>query len=585
MPFEEKSSGALPRPVPADLKKTRITDEFFGPFLEKLRAVTLPDVLEKFLKDGAVENYRRAARGERGGHAGTPWYHGLICEVIRGASDLLARSPDPETEKKLDEIIDAIAAAQREDGWLHPYDMLVCPGQEWGLFGGNARWQHETYDCGCLIEAGVHHYRATGKTKLLACAVRCADYLAAHIGPPPKWNVTCEHSLAESALLSLEALFSEEPALAERLGAKRGDYLKLALFFIESKGRNENRHQFPPFLQEYAQDHRPAREQREAVGHAVRATLFYTGIAEAARETGVSDYAARVLLEAGLSAGVVLVDPETDRFQLSKTGWFLLNDPATKVNMAFNHDVNYLGFYKLDEALREGRPAGLSALGDWETIYEGLSSLPEQAKKSWFAFDHFYSDHSFDEALAIVFALHPKRILDVGGNTGRWALKCVEYDPDVRVTVADLPQQIGLMQEQTAGKTGADRISGYAVNLLDEASRLPAEPVFDVVWMSQFLDCFSESQIESILCRTAAILAPGSRLCIMETFWDRQRFEPAAFCLTMTSLYFTAMANGNSKMYHSDDFIRIVDRAGLEVESVHDGLGQGHTILVCKRKQ
>ena len=308
-------------------------------------------------------------------------------------------------------------------------------------------------------------------------------------------------------------------------------------------------------------------------------------IAEAARETGVSDYAARVLLEAGLSAGVVLVDPETDRFQLSKTGWFLLNDPATKVNMAFNHDVNYLGFYKLDEALWEGRPAGLSALGDWETIYEGLSSLPEQAKKSWFAFDHFYSDHSFDEALAIVFALHPKRILDVGGNTGRWALKCVEYDPDVRVTVADLPQQIGLMQEQTAGKTGADRISGYAVNLLDEASRLPAEPVFDVVWMSQFLDCFSESQIESILCRTAAILAPGSRLCIMETFWDRQRFEPAAFCLTMTSLYFTAMANGNSKMYHSDDFIRIVDRAGLEVESVHDGLGQGHTILVCKRKQ
>ena len=286
MPFEEKSSGALPRPVPADLKKTRITDEFFGPFLEKLRAVTLPDVLEKFLKDGAVENYRRAARGERGGHAGPPWYHGLICEVIRGASDLLARSPDPETEKKLDEIIDAIAAAQREDGWLHPYDMLMCPGQEWGLFGGNARWQHETYDCGCLIEAGVHHYRATGKTKLLACAVRCADYLAAHIGPPPKWNVTCEHSLAESALLSLEALFSEEPALAERLGAKRGDYLKLALFFIESKGRNENRHQFPPFLQEYAQDHRPAREQREAVGHAVRATLFYTGIAEAARETG-----------------------------------------------------------------------------------------------------------------------------------------------------------------------------------------------------------------------------------------------------------------------------------------------------------
>ena len=286
MPHMEKTSPKAPGPIPADPKMTEITDTFFGAFLEKIRGVTLPDVLDKFLRDGAVENYVRVARGEQGGHAGPPWYHGLICEVIRGASDLLAASPDPETEKKLDEIIDAIAAAQQEDGWLHPYDTLMRPGQEWGLAGGNARWQHETYDCGCLIEAGVHHYRATGKTKLLSSAVRCADYLAAHIGPPPKWNITCEHSLAESALISLEALFSEEPVLAERLGAKRGDYLKLALFFIESKGHNENRHQFPPFLQEYAQDHRPAREQREAVGHAVRATLFYTGIAEAARETG-----------------------------------------------------------------------------------------------------------------------------------------------------------------------------------------------------------------------------------------------------------------------------------------------------------
>ena len=307
-------------------------------------------------------------------------------------------------------------------------------------------------------------------------------------------------------------------------------------------------------------------------------------IEEAAAATSVSDYCARVLLEAGLSAGVVLVDPETERFSISKTGWFLLNDPATKVNMAFNHYVNYLGFYKLDESLREGRPAGLESLGNWKTIYEGLSSLPDKAKKSWFDFDHFYSDHSFAEALDIVFAFHPKRLLDVGGNTGRWAMQCVSHDPEIKVTIADLPQQIGLMKEDTAGKPGADRIEGYPVNMLDEASTLPTAEVFDIIWMSQFLDCFSEAQIESILLRTAAIMKPQSRLCIMETFWDRQRFEPASFCLTMTSLYFTAMANGNSKMYHSDDFIKIVDRAGLEVESIHDNLGQGHSILVCKLK-
>ena len=307
-------------------------------------------------------------------------------------------------------------------------------------------------------------------------------------------------------------------------------------------------------------------------------------VEETAEKTDISVYAAKVLLEAGLSCSVVLVDPATDRFQLSKTGWFLLNDPSTRVNMAFNHHVNYLGFFKLDEALKEGRPAGLSALGDWDTIYEGLSTLPEAARKSWFDFDHFYSDHSFAEALEIVFAFRPKRLLDVGGNTGRWAIQCVRHDPDVQVTIADLPQQIGLMREQTAGEPGADRIDGYAVNLLDPDACLPADKRFDIVWMSQFLDCFSEEQIESILRRTAAILRPESRLCIMETFWDRQRFEPASFCLTMTSLYFTAMANGNSKMYHSDDFIRIVDRAGLAVEAIHDGLGQGHTILVCKLK-
>jgi hypothetical protein len=103
--------------------------------------------------------------------------------------------------------------------------------------------------------------------------------------------------------------------------------------------------------------------------------------------------------------------------------------------------------------------------------------------------------------------------------------------------------------------------------------------------MSQFLDCFSEPEILSILQRASEIMRPESRLCIMETFWDRQRFEPAALCLTLTSLYFTVMANGNSKMYHSDDMVRLVEQAGLEVESIHDGLGQGHSIMVCKIKQ
>jgi hypothetical protein len=120
------------------------------------------------------------------------------------------------------------------------------------------------------------------------------------------------------------------------------------------------------------------------------------------------------------------------------------------------------------------------------------------------------------------------------------------------------------------------------VNLLDKAVPFPTG--FDVIWMSQFLDCFSEEEVTSILTRAAASMSENSSLCIMETFWDRQRFETAAYCLTQISLYFTALANGDSKMYHSDDMIRCVNAAGLTVEEIHDGLGQGHSILVCKKK-
>lgn len=307
---------------------------------------------------------------------------------------------------------------------------------------------------------------------------------------------------------------------------------------------------------------------------------------EIADNTELSLYAVKVLTEASLSIGTVLLNPETDRFILSKTGWFLLNDPATRVNMDFNHDVNYEGWFRLEESLLEGRPAGLEHFGSWPTVYEGLSQLPEQVRKSWFGFDHFYSDHSFDEALRIVFdGGKTESLLDVGGNTGRWAMRCVDYDDKVRVTIMDLPQQLDMMREQTAGRKGAERIDGFGINLLDRSQNFPSGRHFDAIWMSQFLDCFSEEEIVSILSRATQAMDKDTRLYIMETFWDRQRFEPATLCLTMTSLYFTAIANGNSKMYHSESMEHLVKQAGMQVESIHDGLGQGHSIMICKLKQ
>lgn len=302
---------------------------------------------------------------------------------------------------------------------------------------------------------------------------------------------------------------------------------------------------------------------------------------EIAERAKLSEYAAQVLLEASLSIGTVLFNE--GKYKLSKAGWFLQNDKLVQANLNFNHDVNYLGLFDLEAALLNGKPEGLKVFGSWPTIYEGLSQLPENVQKSWFGFDHFYSDNSFAEALEIVFGQHTTRtLLDVGGNTGRWALQCVAHNQEVTVTIMDLPQQLEMMREQTKGLPGADRIKGHGANLLDASVPFPSR--FDAIWMSQFLDCFSESEVTSILTRAAKSMDSGTTLYIMETFWDRQRFETAAYCLTLTSLYFTAMANGNSKMYHSDDMERCIDAAGLTVTARHDGLGMGHSIFECKIK-
>ena len=299
---------------------------------------------------------------------------------------------------------------------------------------------------------------------------------------------------------------------------------------------------------------------------------------EIAQQTNLSPYAVQVLLEASLSIGTVIV--KEDRFVLTKAGWFLLKDDAVRINMEFIHQVCYQGLFYMEEALKEGKPEGLKVFGNWPTIYEGLSSLPQEAQEKWFAFDHYYSDNSFAEALEIVFANPVGKLLDVGGNTGRWALQCVGYNPEVEVTIMDLPQQLALMQKATEGNKGAERIKQYPANLLDEQVVFPKG--FDVIWMSQFLDCFSPEQVTHILRRAAQAMDSHTRLYILESYWDRQRHETGAYCLTQISLYFSVMANGNSKMYYSQDMIRCAEQAGLTIEKIYDDLGKGHSIFVCQ---
>lgn len=303
------------------------------------------------------------------------------------------------------------------------------------------------------------------------------------------------------------------------------------------------------------------------------------GLAPAAisQKSGLTEYAVVVLLESCLSAGVVEYDGE--RYSLSKTGHFVLNDRMTQVNFDFIHDVCYQGLADLEQSLAEERPVGLQRLGPWPTLYEGMTRLPEPARSSWFAFDHYYSDAAFDEILAIVFAHRPGRLLDVGANTGKWALRCLAYSEDIRLTLVDLPGQLAAARAAIAEAESLERVRFEPMDVL-EGGALPGGQ--DVVWMSQFLTCFPLQHVGSLFRRARAALAAGGRVFVLDTLWDRQKYEISAYCLINTSPYFTTMASGNSRMYRATDYVAAAESAGLALERIDDDLGVCHSLLTFR---
>lgn len=300
--------------------------------------------------------------------------------------------------------------------------------------------------------------------------------------------------------------------------------------------------------------------------------------AELAQDLGVSPYAATVLLEAGLACEALVL--ERERFILSKIGYYLLDDEMTRVNVEFARDVCYRPLSRLTQSIVEGKPCGLSELapeaGDGSTIYEGFDQLPARARQSWLAFDHFYSDVAYASALPRVFDREVRRLLDLGGNTGKFAQRCVDQWPAVEVTIVDLP-----VHKAEAMKTLDEH--GGRVQFLEQDLRSdePLPAGFDVVWMSQLIDCLSEYEAVRLLARSRRSLAPKGRLFVLEPCWDQQPQAVGRQVLLLTSLYFACMANGNSRMYDSKTLERLLVRAGLRVVARHDGLGVGHSLFEC----
>ncbi|MCI7114933.1 MAG: class I SAM-dependent methyltransferase [Treponema porcinum] len=306
---------------------------------------------------------------------------------------------------------------------------------------------------------------------------------------------------------------------------------------------------------------------------------------ELSEKTGVSEYGAGVLCEMMLGMNVIKLAKQADeeRFVIGKTGWMLLEDDLTKVNFWFTNDICYQGAWDLTASVKNGKPEGLKVFGDkWTTVYEALSTLPEKAKKSWFEFDHFYSDIAFPEALPIVFAEKPRTMIDIGGNTAKWSISCCRYNPDVRMTIVDLPGQTAVAEKNAAAAGFADRISFCTGNVLDSTTKLPSAP--DAVWMSQFLDCFSLHQITKILKKVYEVATPETNVYVLEPLWDKQHFEASSYSLMATSLYFTCIANGNSKMYRYEELVNAISEAGFELKTAHHNLGSNAYSLLVFRK-
>jgi len=305
-----KSDGGLLHPLA--FEQVRIEDPFWSPKFHVWNTQTVYDVLDKLegkynpdrqdlideqAKMGrtrnAFQNFDWVATGKKdtGVHDGPPWYDGLVYETIRGAADLLVEHPDAQLEKKIDGYIDRIAAAQDADpdGYLNTYTTLERPTMRWGTNGGQDRWQHDVYNAGMLMEAGVHYYHATGKTKLLDLAVKLSNYMCREMGFAPKLNIIPAHAGPEEALLKVYQLFKAEPQLKQKMSVPvhEDDYLNMVKFWIEQRGHYGGTDQLLARGSDsaYNQDHMPVLQQTTIEGHAVRATLLATAVAAMAQET------------------------------------------------------------------------------------------------------------------------------------------------------------------------------------------------------------------------------------------------------------------------------------------------------------
>jgi uncharacterized protein len=268
------------KPVP--FTAVHLDDEFWAPRIETNRSATIPYAFGKCEETGRVENFVRAGKKLRGeklqdeGIRGYSFDDTDIYKILEGASFGLSVKKDPKMEKYLDELIAKVASAQEPDGYL--FTARTINPEKPHHWAGKKRWEkvrdlsHELYNMGHFYEAAVAHYQATGKKSMLNIATKNADLLCKDFGPGKNEHWP-GHQIIEMALCKLYRATGEKK------------YLDLAKFFLDTRGPN---------YKTYAQAHKKVLEQEKGVGHAVRATYMYSGMADVATLTGDKRYIAAI---------------------------------------------------------------------------------------------------------------------------------------------------------------------------------------------------------------------------------------------------------------------------------------------------
>jgi DUF1680 family protein len=274
---------------PVDFAAVKLEDEFWAPRLEINRKVTIPYLFQMDEESGRAGNFRIAAGLEKGRHTGKRYNDSDVFKAMEAAAYSLRVHPDPVLREKLDRLVEIVGKAQEPDGYLFTTRTIdpenPAPGagrDRWS----NLRVSHELYNVGHMYEAAVAHYAATGERTFLDIALKNADLLVRTFGPG-KRSAFPGHQEIEIGLSKLY-----------RVTGNR-QYLELAKFFLDERGRYHEGETYPPDSpfaiynsEEYLQNHKPVLEQTEAVGHAVRATYMYSGMADVAALGGWPEYAA-----------------------------------------------------------------------------------------------------------------------------------------------------------------------------------------------------------------------------------------------------------------------------------------------------